>query len=172
MILVTVGAQMPFDRLIRAVDAWAAEHPQTPVLAQIGTGAWQPQHMQWTEFIAPDEFRRQAADAQALVAHAGMGTIITALQFGRPLLVMPRRGDLRETRNDHQVATARRFDQMGKVAVAFDEHELPNRLDTLLCSSPADRIDAHASPDLINALRGFILDNQKPITATDSPAQE
>jgi len=36
MIFVTVGAQMAFDRLIRAVDAWAGVHPAVSVFGQIG----------------------------------------------------------------------------------------------------------------------------------------
>ena len=37
MIFVTVGAQMPFDRLTSSVDRWAASHPTSDVVAQIGT---------------------------------------------------------------------------------------------------------------------------------------
>jgi hypothetical protein len=61
----------------------------------------------------------------------GMGSILTALQYGKPILVMPRLGRLKETRNDHQVATAQRFREMGKVAVAMDEGEIVAQLDGL-----------------------------------------
>ena len=46
--------------------------------------------------------------AAAIVAHAGMGTILTALETGKRLLVMPRRAALGEHRNDHQLATVSR----------------------------------------------------------------
>ena len=62
--------------------------------------------------------------ADAIIGHAGIGTIITALQLAKPLLVMPRQGALRETRNDHQLATARRFCNFPSVHVAQDEHDL------------------------------------------------
>jgi len=58
-----------------------------------------------------------------------MGTIITALELDKPILVMPRRGDLGETRNDHQLATARRLHALGLIEVALDEAELRSRLD-------------------------------------------
>ena len=35
MIFVTVGAQLPFDRLVDTVDAWAGRKGDTEVLAQI-----------------------------------------------------------------------------------------------------------------------------------------
>lgn len=85
-----------------------------------------------------------------------MGSILTALQYGKPILVMPRRGDLKETRNDHQVATAQRFRELGKVAVAMDEGELPGELERLRSLKPGQRISAHASPALLEAVRGFI----------------
>ena len=69
--------------------------------------------------------------ADAIVAHAGMGTILTALELGKPLLVLPRRASLGEHRNEHQLATARRFADTGRLAVAFDESELAQRLDEL-----------------------------------------
>ena len=38
MILVTVGSQEPFDRLIIAVDEWAASSGRSDVFAQIAAG--------------------------------------------------------------------------------------------------------------------------------------
>ena len=128
MIFVTVGAQMPFDRLVRTVDDWAGRVP-AEIFAQIGPSRLRPRHMAWTRFLAPGDFLAQVGAADLLVAHAGMGSIITALEHGKPLLIMPRRGELGETRNDHQVATAHRFRGLGLVEVAFDEQELVVRLD-------------------------------------------
>ena len=65
-----------------------------------------------------------------------MGTILTALELGKPLLVMPRRAALGEHRNDHQLATVRRFAELGSVEVALDESELALKLDDL---APAHR---------------------------------
>ena len=42
MIFVTVGHQMPFDRLIAAVDAWAGARGRSDVFAQIGTTSLRP----------------------------------------------------------------------------------------------------------------------------------
>ena len=38
-VFVSVGTMMPFDRLIRAMDDWAKDHPITPVFFQIGKGS-------------------------------------------------------------------------------------------------------------------------------------
>ncbi len=137
MIFVTVGAQMPFDRLVRAVDEWAGSRRRSDIFAQIGTTTWRPSHIRWVQWLAPVEFRRRFQAASLVVAHAGMGSIITAMDLGKSILVLPRRGDLGETRNDHQIATAQRFCEMGLVTAAFDEGELVVRLDEL-CARSAD----------------------------------
>ncbi len=166
MIFVTVGAQMPFDRMVRAVDEWAVARGRADVFAQISDTDYRPKHIEWTAFLEPAEFRKRVEQSRVLVAHAGMGSILTALEAGKPILVMPRRGELRETRNDHQVATAQRFMSLGKVAVAMDESELPSRLDALDQLSATGRISPWASDRLIRAVGEFI---NAPNTASTRP---
>ena len=45
---------MPFDRMVRAVDAWAAAHGRRDVFAQIGTTDWRPSHIEWTALLEPE----------------------------------------------------------------------------------------------------------------------
>jgi UDP-N-acetylglucosamine transferase subunit ALG13 len=156
-IFVTVGAQIPFDRLIASVDIWAANHSAGHRLfAQVGEHGFRPDHMEFAELLEPPEFQRRVLWADVLVAHAGMGSILTALQYGKPILVLPRQGRLKETRNDHQVATAVRFRAMNKVAVAMDETEIPAQLDGLASLGRAEQISDRASDELLAAIRSFI----------------
>jgi UDP-N-acetylglucosamine transferase subunit ALG13 len=155
MIFVTVGTQLPFDRMIRTVDAWAGRRG-IEVFAQIGPGEYVPRHMQWTRTLPADDCNSRIRQARGVVAHAGMGSILTALQSGKPILVMPRLGRLGEHRNDHQVMTARHFKEQGRIRVAFDEAELEVELDAIVTAQPTARIGSSASPPLINALRSFV----------------
>lgn len=156
MIFVTVGAQMPFDRMVRAVDEWAGRRGRTDVFAQIGPHAWEPRHIAYSQFLEPEAFRAKVEEASLVVAHAGMGSIITALELGKPIIIMPRRGDLKETRNDHQLATAREFQAQRRVVVAFDEGELSARMDELDGVSATERISSRASGELTESLRAFV----------------
>lgn len=158
MIFVTVGTQLMFDRLIAAVDAWAGAGAGRDVFAQIGPTRFQPRHVEYAQFISPAECRERMMTADAIVAHAGMGTILTALEMGKPLLVMPRRAALGEHRNDHQLATAHRFADLGRVKVAFDETQLVQRLDELGRVVLQPCISPHAPDEFIAALRAFIVD--------------
>jgi UDP-N-acetylglucosamine transferase subunit ALG13 len=156
VIFATVGSQEPFDRLIRAVDEWAVLHGRSDVFAQIGDSTYCPEHIKFTKFLEPSEYNRVIHEASVVVAHAGMGSIISALEIGKPVVVMPRRGALRETRNDHQVATAERFGVRGRVIVAQDEQELAEKLDYALTLGTMDRVNPEASPRLIATIRAFL----------------
>ncbi|MCC6360782.1 MAG: glycosyl transferase family 28 [Phycisphaerales bacterium] len=160
MIFVTVGAQMPFDRLIRAVDDWTMVHPDVEVFAQIGDGATPPRHCSYSARLTSLEFVSRVRASNLIVAHAGMGSILTALEYEKPILVLPRRGELRETRNDHQLATARRFADAGRVRVALNESEIGPLLDEFAAKPSAwqaqNSIGAFATPQLLGALRAFV----------------
>lgn len=156
MIFVTVGTDMAFNRLVRTVDEWALAKGRQDVFAQIGETDWQPLHIAWSKFLQPSEFARRFAQAEVVVAHAGMGTILSALQWEKPILVMPRRASLGEQRNEHQLATARHLSELGKINVAMDETELRAMLDDLGQLRPMEKIGADASDLLITALRSFI----------------
>jgi UDP-N-acetylglucosamine transferase subunit ALG13 len=156
VIFVTVGTQLAFDRLVGAVDRWAATRPGSRVFAQVGPSDLRPVNIESERFLAPAECRARMLAADAIVAHAGMGTILSALEMGKPVLVMPRRAALGEHRNDHQIATARRFAETGAVGVAFDEAELLAKLDRLDELGARERIGRHAPAPVVAALRAFI----------------
>ena len=153
MIFVTVGFQMPFDRLIRAVDEWAGATARRDVFAQTGDGEYRVRHIEAAPWLEPPAFRERLEQADAIVSHAGMGTILLALELGKPLLVLPRRAHLGETRSDHQVATAHELVARGWLLAAQDESELPARLAELAHFAPGARFGRQASPELLERLR-------------------
>ncbi|MCI5150913.1 MAG: glucuronosyltransferase [Candidatus Electrothrix sp. MAN1_4] len=159
MIFVTVGAQLPFDRLIRAVDLWAGENRTIDVFAQTGKGKYQPEHIEYKNFLSPAEFESKMQAARCIVGHAGMGTIITAMEYEKPLLVMPRDATLGEHRNNHQMDTARRFAPRQHFEVAYNEEELGEKIDELIKTSNQDRTSSQCfqtSPELIKVIKDFI----------------
>ena len=156
MIFVTVGTQLPFDRLISAVDAWAGRTGRRDILAQIGPSELRPEFLEYRPFLSPTEFSRHFASAELVIAHAGMGSILTAMSQGKPILVMPRYASLNEHRNDHQLATARRFKELDRILVAMDAQELDAQLSRLESIPTASRIGLYASSELLAAVRAFL----------------
>ena len=156
MIFLTVGSDTPFDRLVRAVDRWAFENGRPDVYAQIGRESWKPQYVGYTEMLRPHDFRRHMMSAKVVVAHAGMGTILSALQLQKPMLVMPRRVALGETRNDHQYDTAAKLRGIDGIDVAFDESDLLCKLKTIDRVKGVESISDHADESLTAQIREFI----------------
>ena len=170
MIFVTVGTQLTFDRLVTAVDGWAGAAGRDDVFAQIGPTDLRPAHLAYERFISPADCRKRMLGADTIVAHAGMGTILTALEIGTPVIVMPRQAHYGEHRNDHQMATARRLAELDLVSVAFDEDELRQRLQEVDQVAARPRIEARAPDPLLAGLRAFIFDQPALATATVSSA--
>jgi UDP-N-acetylglucosamine transferase subunit ALG13 len=156
MILVTVGTDQPFDRLIKVVDLWAKQTNRKDVFAQIGDNAWEPEFVGFEKFLEPPRFRDLFSSASIIVAHAGMGTILSALHYRKPILVMPRKASLGEQRNEHQLATAKYMNELKKVNVAFDESELLHYLNKIDKLIPRDNIGMFAQKDLISGIQDFI----------------
>jgi UDP-N-acetylglucosamine transferase subunit ALG13 len=156
VIFVTVGTQLPFDRLVSVVDAWAGRTSRRDVLAQIGPSNLRPQFIEYRPFFSPAEFSQHFAAAELVIAHAGMGSIIGAMSQGKPILVMPRSASLHEHRNDHQISTARRFREMERILVAMDEQELDAQLNQLENIPIAAPTGLYASPELLDAVRIFV----------------
>lgn len=154
MIFVTIGTQLPFDRLIKIIDELAPQLNEE-IVAQVYQCGFTPKNIKTIDFLAPDEFNTLFDKARLIISHAGMGTILSALQKDKPIIVFPRIAALGEHRNEHQLATARKFKEMRTVNVAMNEEELTSMLlngnQTTL-----QHIGNSASPSLIQSIKDFI----------------
>jgi len=84
--------------------------------------------MKWISTLNKSEFDRLLGQSDAVIAHAGMGTIMMCIELNKPLLVIPREKGFGEHVNDHQVATAKKFESRGQILVAYDILDLPERI--------------------------------------------
>lgn len=155
MKFLTVGTQLPFDRLVKHVDAWARARSAN-VYAQVGPTEFEPRFITAVRRLEPRDFGVKMREATAVISHAGMGTILTALQLGKPIVVMPRLAKFKEHRNDHQLATAKQLIGRPGILVAMNEEELASRLDALESMTAFEGVAERASGELIEAIRAFI----------------
>ena len=156
MIFVTAGTQLPFDRLIRAIDDIAVNLNEE-IIVQAKKGVYLPRHIKISDYLRATEYADTMTRARLIISHAGTGTIISALRLGKPVVVMPRRAALGEHRNEHQLATAKRFEELQYIHVAHDTRQLQD----LIQNSGIQylrRLGDKASDSLIASLREFILD--------------
>jgi UDP-N-acetylglucosamine transferase subunit ALG13 len=85
-----------------------------------------------------------------------MGTIAMALKSHKPLLAIPHMNRYEEHVNDHQVATARKFEEFGHILVAYDTEDLPDGVRRLKNFIPRKR---EANPGAIADRIGRFLRN-------------
>lgn len=154
MILLTVGTQLPFDRLVRAVDE-VAPRLDEPVYAQIGNAKFRPVNMKWVDYVEPLAFDSLVRGCSRIVAHAGIGTVLIAQRYKRPLIVFPRRRSLGEHRNDHQIATTNALSGRKGIYVAMDEAELGRLLGATL-EPPVEDDGQAGRAAMVDALAALI----------------
>lgn len=153
MIFATVGTQLPFLRMIDALDRIAGRR-SIRILAQTADRNCSARHLAHTPYLAPDELEARAGEATLLVGHAGIGTVLLAKNLGKPLIVYPRRFALGEHRNDHQMATARTLAGIEGIYVAWDDIELEELLMTADLK-PASMEESDSRRALVARLRAF-----------------
>lgn len=114
MIFVTLGTHhQPF---LRALDLIAPLAEIDEVVAQLGPTPARDNHRLATfPFISFPEMRRYIEEADVVVCHAGVGTIITAIEFGHRPVVIPRLRAYNEHVDDHQFQLASRLSDRGLV---------------------------------------------------------
>jgi len=168
LIFLTTGTQLPFDRLVKAVDEWAeSAQPDCEIFGQVlspPSDPYRPRNFDIRTRLSPAEYADIFERTQLIISHAGMGTILTALTQGKQICIMPRQFKYGEHRNDHQLATVERLGDYAGLHKAGDEDDLPRCLDDALqarSASDSTMLDPFASPDFTNTLRTFILSSEK-----------
>lgn len=154
MIFCTIGTQAPFDRFVRIVDEVAANLDEE-VIAQVYKSEYQAKNIKTIDFLSPDDFNKLFSNARLIVAHAGMGTIISAMCQHKPIIIFPRIAALGEHRNEHQLATAQKMKELGYVYVADNAKDLWELLKTTNLK-PLHDLGSVASKSLIDELRKVI----------------
>jgi UDP-N-acetylglucosamine transferase subunit ALG13 len=149
---VTVGTVMPFDRLVEAVASLdKANGRPSRIVAQVGRGGATPSGLECREMMEFDAVTALLDRAKVVFCHGGTGSLITALRAGCRVVAMPRRPDLGEHYDDHQIEIVRAFAARGIIEMAEDVPDIASALARALSKQP-QRATTDYSP-LIERLR-------------------
>lgn len=116
-VVVTLGTQAGFsfrralDALVRVLPAVCA--PDAEVLWQTGGTDVSGLDLDVRTTVPPSELRRAVAAADLVIAHAGVGSALLALDAGRCPVLLPRRRAHGEHTDDHQVLIAEELSRRG-----------------------------------------------------------
>jgi hypothetical protein len=106
-----------------------------------------------------------------------MGTILSAAELGKPLILMPRRAKFGEHRNDHQQDTVREMARLSNVTVVDDGEALHAELDVALArgfEAPRWRAQAggEALDPLLEVVREFVWNQPRPDSSRNRTQRE
>lgn len=156
MIYVTVGGHyQDFSRLVSAVDGIAPKFEER-FFIQRGASRCVPRNAEHVDYLDFDTAERYIKEASVVISHAGIGTLLSARRYGRPIIVVPRRSQLREHQNDHQFDICEMLlqEKRGGVSVVYDVDRLEETLKGVLTARQAQD---GAAPDTSNKLIEEIL---------------
>jgi len=156
VIFVVTGTQAPFDRLLSIIDKWAVNQDTYSVIAQTANSEINFKNMTCFDYLEPDVFNEYFNNADVIIGHAGMGTIIKALENKKKLVVFPRLVKYNEHRNDHQHHTAFGFEKLGLINVAYNEKDLFRYLNNIIDIPVKRKINQNAEKQLLEKISNFI----------------
>ncbi len=126
MIFVSVGThEVPFTRLLDAVARLAANSDEE-FIVQYGHAPPPNMNGMVQPFFTFHEMVAHIREARVYICHAGSGSTMLALHEGKIPVVVPRRPDLGEHVDDHQLRFA--YDLADRVIPVFDVAVLPEVL--------------------------------------------
>ena len=139
------------------MDEIAPTLPGQTFFAQIGEGAYEPRNMPFARLVEAARFRQLVHDCDLMVAHAGMGSVLSALEARKPIVLMPRDMALAEHTTDHQTSTARWLQGRSGIHIAMTDAELRPMIERALAEGAArDPLPISAPEPFLRRIRSFI----------------
>jgi beta-1,4-N-acetylglucosaminyltransferase len=109
----------PFDRLVQAADEMASFVEELVVIQRAVSG-FTPASGQYRDFVDGAQMQKWLSEARIVVSHSGAGSILSVLQAGKPLVLVPRLKRFDEHFDDHQLELTKVLSQQGRVIAVMD----------------------------------------------------
>lgn len=149
LLFATVGAILPFDRLVTMVAALKARGDITEdVVVQCGVGGYRPEGVECSETLSFDRMQAMLRDADIVICHGGTGSLITALRQGCRVIAVPRLFSKGEVYDDHQEEIVNAFVARGLILRADTLDDLADALHAARGRAP---VMASSEPEELTA---------------------
>ena len=131
MTLVILGTQdKSFDRLLRMVEKEIKNNNlKGEVIVQAGQTKFKSKYMEIFDLIPITKFNKLIKEADLVITHGGVGSIIQALKHNKKVIAVPRLARYKEHENDHQIQIVEEFTKNGYILSAKNTKELNKALE-------------------------------------------
>ncbi len=157
MIFATCGSShFRFDRMMQAL----ALLPAAQLYVQHGPADPPPQ-VRAVRFLPFDRLMDSITEADVVITHAGVGSILCAIRAGHTPVIFPRLKRYHETVDDHQAELARALAARGSAIVFWSAEEITDAV----ARAPRHHAGWDPHPEqLVEAVRASLM-----ITSPDQP---
>jgi UDP-N-acetylglucosamine transferase subunit ALG13 len=168
MIFVTVGNSIKgveFHRLIEKIDEIAVDLGEE-VVAQIGFIDNPPKHVKWFQYLNFMEILKYFEEASIIIGHGGVGTVINAISYKKPLILVPRSSSHGEHHDDHQMELAQQIKGTEGIFVVDDIDALKPTVIRVMELIKKGTIEPRFSPErtcLLSFIKGYVSDHKRKV---------
>ena len=161
MIFVTLGTQdKPFPRLLQAVEkAIETGAIRQRVVVQAGYTKFTSANMEVFDYLDQQRFSAFLLQADLLITHGGVGTIMAGLRAGKKILAAPRLAKYKEHHNDHQLQLLEAFAKEGYLIYMRDLNDIAAYLKQAETFTP--KVYISNQMNMIRRLENFISETSR-----------
>lgn len=130
-VFVPLGTQkFQFNRLVEAFNQLIDDGVYRPseVVMQSAVYEVEPKFTHH-QLIPSDDFNRLIKEAEVVVTHSGVNSIITCMNLNKPLVIVPRLHEFGEHVDNHQVEIAELMEEKFGVLVLTDMRDLKCKIE-------------------------------------------
>lgn len=156
MILVLLGTQKNnFNRLLEEIEKCINNNIiQEEVVVQAGYTVFNSNKMKVLDFISQKELNNLLNQANLIITHGGVGSIINSIKLEKKVIAIPRLAKFGEHVNDHQIQIVEKFNSEGYIIGIDDVSKLNNALQNIENFSPK-KFESNTN-NIINIIDNFI----------------
>lgn len=156
MILVMLGTQKnDFSRLLKEIEKCIDNGIiKEPVIVQAGSTKYKTDKMQIFDLIAREDLDKKKQEADLIITHGGVGSIVGALKMNKKIIAVPRLKQYGEHVNDHQKQIVENFTNQGYIIGVFDLNNLAQKIQNINKFTPKKFISNTQS--IINLVENYI----------------
>ena len=161
MILVTLGTQdKPFGRLLEKISEQIDNGKiKDRVVVQSGCTRFETDKMEMFDLIPMDEMESLTKEADLIITHGGVGSIIGGLKNNKKVIACARLKKYGEHTNDHQIQIIENFSKAGYIKALEEDGDLGKILEEIADFVP-EQYESNTEK-MIALVDGYIKNNVK-----------
>lgn len=156
MILVLLGTQNnSFHRLLEEIQKCIDDGTiEDKVVVQAGSTRFESNNMEIFKLIEQNKFNELIKQADIIITHGGVGSIVTSVKLGKKVIAVPRLKKYGEHVNDHQIQIIETFSKQGFIKGIKDVSELEEALKNISTFTP-NKLESNTD-NIVKIIENFI----------------